>query len=362
MDYGTLAQLSNPGQNPIAGPGIVDIQAYRNYQNLATMREQALQKAMPLADMNAQQEAQKNKEFMMGSQGREDMVNLANQKAKDAPATYTRDKLTGDLEHAVKDQDLRNKLAEATENISGDADAYINGDEKLKQAVIDKNRGKRMRNGYVIGDNPEEDHKIFTVAGAVRKYKPELVNKQEVAKTAADAKVATTGMNNATQIQIAQTRAATAQQIAAVNAKARENKPLSATEQALLSHYGDGKTITDPEGLLKHNLVNRAAGVTPGLNQKSEAATSVLSGGGVTIPPAQAAEVPVPNKPATAPAVNKQAVQSLSSEDYNNIKPGVSTWNKGNKTVKVVRKLYNATTKEFKLEFDDGTSLQEKVN
>lgn len=226
MDYGTLAQLSNPGQNPIAGPGIVDIQAYRNYQNLATMREQALQKAMPLADMNAQQEAQKNKEFMMGSQGREDMVNLANMKAKNAPATYTRDKLTGDLEHAVKDQDLRNKLAEATENISGDADAYINGDEKLKQAVIDKNRGKRMRNGYVIGDNPEEDHKIFTVAGAVRKYKPELVNKQEVAKTAADAKIKGVELTVAGQAEVQKLRAKAAVDLQAAKAAVEAGKPL----------------------------------------------------------------------------------------------------------------------------------------
>lgn len=360
MDYGTLAQLSNPGQNPIAGPGIVDIQAYRNYQNLATMREQALQKAMPLADMNAQQEAQKNKEFMMGSQGREDMVNLANQKAKDAPATYTRDKLTGDLEHAVKDQDLRNKLAEATENISGDADAYINGDEKLKQAVIDKNRGKRMRNGYVIGDNPEEDHKIFTVAGAVRKYKPELVNKQEVANTAANAKIQTTGMNNATQIKAAQIRADASKQVADINAKLHANKPLSAEEQSLFIAFGspDGTRIDNIEGataVMEYKLKNRAAPVMPGLNQKADAATSVMSGGGVNIPQAEPVKPPAPTRvPGPAPLPANAATPKVGNrwqgrDDKGNITNSTIVDVGRNKQGEIVKlKLDNGTVVDYK--------------
>lgn len=235
MDYGTLAQLSNPGQNPIAGPGIVDIQAYRNYQNLATMREQALQKAIPLADMSAQQEAQKNKEYMMGSQGREDMVNLSNLKAKNAPAEYTRDTLTKDLEHALKDADLRKKLTDATEDIGGDGDAYINGDEKTKQAVLAQLKGRKLRNGYVMGTDPVKDDQVLTVAGEVRRNKPEVKikevvqdKKNEGAYDVADLKGRwaqdTAANRDKTMLEIAKLKQAT-------EAARAANRPLSAEQQ-----------------------------------------------------------------------------------------------------------------------------------
>jgi len=180
MDYGTLAQLSNPGQNPIAGPGIVDIEAYSKYRNLANMRQESLRAAMPLAAMDAQKQEQATKEYMMGASGREDMVNLANMKAKNAPTEYSRDQMTKDLEHALKDTDLRKKLTDATEDVGGEGDAYVNGDENTKAAIKAQLKGRRLRNGYVMGSNDSQDDQVLTVAGKIRAADPKLVNKEKV--------------------------------------------------------------------------------------------------------------------------------------------------------------------------------------
>jgi hypothetical protein len=228
MDYGTIAQLSNPGQNPIAGPGIADIEAYSNYRNLANMRQESLKAAMPLAALDAQQKAQQNKEFMLGAPGRE-------AQAQDSLRTYNRDRFTKDLEHMAKNTELRNKIIESTENIAQDADAYFNGDEKVRKAIIEQNRGKVMVNGYRIGDDPIKDDQLFTARGAMRAYNPTLANKERIqgmkGVNALDVANVKGGWANATSAERNATMLAVEQMRQQANAAKAANKPLSADQQ-----------------------------------------------------------------------------------------------------------------------------------
>lgn len=176
MDYGTLARLSDPGQ-AARGDRWGRI---RRFQNLNNIQQQALHSSIPLAEMAAQRAQQEQTEYMAGAPGRMDQINLGNMTAAAGVKNFDRDQALKDLDAQLQDADKRAKLADVTQDIAGDADAYLTGDARLKNQIIQKNQGRKLRNGYTIGTDPNTDDMLFEIAGRARANAPTLVNKKEV--------------------------------------------------------------------------------------------------------------------------------------------------------------------------------------
>lgn len=325
MDYGTLAQLSNPGASPLqTNPGIVDIEGLSNHRNLAQMRLESLRSAQPLAAMDLEKQQQAQKEYMMGASGREDMVSLANMKAKNAPNEYTRDQMTKDLEHALKDTDLRKKLTDATEDIGGEGDAFVNADDATKRTIKDSLRGKKLRNGYVMGTDDAKDDQVLTVAGKVRASDPKLQVKRDVqgqknegALAVADVKgqwaQKTAAERNEVMLDIAKMRQAS-------DAAKAANKPLSADQQ----FYESVKRIAGGDDATIYALWSQYKAATQ--QAKTEAELELMKKFNIKVPerPAQAPVIPgggaaAPAKATTTPAKPKFEVGKIYT-DKNGVK------------------------------------------
>lgn len=207
MDYSTLATLSNPGADPSKASGRYDSAnplAYALWLSKSRMHEESLKNAMPLAAQNAQMQQQKTQEYMAGAPGRMDEISLANMKAKAGVGNFNRDMALKNLEADLQDAEKRAKLADVTQDIAEDSDAYATGDERLKNQIIQKNTGRKLRNGYVVGTDPKTDDLLFTVAGKARAADPKLVNKEKVQ-----------GLKNEGGLQIADVKGQWAQKTAA---------------------------------------------------------------------------------------------------------------------------------------------------
>lgn len=176
MDYGTLARLSDPGQ-AARGDRWGRI---RRFQNLNNIQQQALHSSIPLAEMAAQRAQQEQTEYMAGAPGRMDQINLGNMTAAAGVKNFDRDQALKDLDAQLQDADKRAKLADVTQDIAGDADAYLTGDARLRNQIIQKNTGRKLRNGYVIGTDPNTDDMLFEIAGRARANAPALQNKLAV--------------------------------------------------------------------------------------------------------------------------------------------------------------------------------------
>lgn len=353
MDYGTLAQLSNPGQNPIAGPGIVDIEAYSNYRNLANMRQESLRNAMPLAALDAQKQQQAAKEYMMGAPARE-------QAASDSLGTYERDKFTKDLEHMAKDAELRNKILDATENLGPDADAYFNGDDKVKQAIIERNRGKRLGNGYVVGTDPNKDDQIFTARGAMRAYNPALANKERVQgmknEGALNVVNAKGQWSNLTSAQRNQAMIEMKKLQGAIDAARQANKPLTA-EQGMFESI---KRLANGDDATIYALMSqyKAASAQAKLENEAEFLRQYNIKG-----PAQApAHAPItPGGGAVTKPETKNTTNDVKPDDIKIGSPwGVGKDASGKPIYKTVKRIGRIDGKVVKLELEDGTIVDYK--
>ena len=314
MDFGQLAQLSNPGQ-PVQG----DLwgQASR-WNTLNDMQINALKASIPLAELSAQQDVQKNKEYMLGAPGREDTARLANMNAAYAikPENFDRKKAVERMEQELKQADIQAKFNDVTQDVAGFADAY-NGakTQEEKDRIVQRAKGAKLRNGYVMGNNQEEDHAILEVAGKNRANQPGIQVKRDVAETAAGAHIGKANIAASSAITVAQLNNETRLAIAQVNAKARENKPLSVHEQALVTMYGDGKQITDVEGAqkaLEFELAKATAAGTVKQGQIAETMNNILGGN------TQAAMPKQPGVPAPSP----NAVPSPKAPPSPNAKQG----------------------------------------
>lgn len=297
MDYGTLAQLSNPGQ---AAPGD-RWGRIRRFQNLNNIQQHALQQSIPLAELAAQKEQQQHQEYMDAAPGRRDLITLGNKNAADKLESFDADKFAAKLKIDVTNAEQMAKLADTTQDFSGDADAYMqaldSGDERLRNQIVKKHEGRKLRNGYVMGTDPNTDDMLLKVAGVARKYAPTMQVKRDVADTGAAAKVATTAMNNKTTLERQRIASASQQAIVQINAKAKENKPLSATEQALMVAFGDGKQIIDQEGasaVLQFKLQEKTGTTEMRLDNVNAQLAAILSGKGITAPEVTRPEPPAP--------------------------------------------------------------------
>lgn len=313
MDFGQLAQLSNPGQAPQG-----DLWgAVNRFNTLDNINQQALQASIPLAQLAAQKETQANKEYMIGAPGREDQARLANMNAayEVQPENFDRKKLVERMEQELKTKEIQAKFNDVTADIAPFADGYSQAkSEEEKNKYVMAARGAKLRNGYVMGTNPEEDHAILEVAGKSRANNPTLQVKRDVATTAANAQLGKAAIAANAGITIAELNNSTKMAIAQVNAKAKENKPLSPVEQALVTMYGDGKQITDVEGaqrVLEFKIAERV-GTTEMKGQQTAETLNNILGGNTTAATPKVPAVP----PSTNTTVPSKALPSP------NTKPG----------------------------------------
>lgn len=319
MDYGTLAQLSNPGQ---AAPGD-RWGRIRRFQNLNNLQQQALQSALPVAESNAQRQLQANEEFSLATPGRLDTIQLGNMNAASAVKNFNRDQTAAQLGIDVKNAEQMAKLADVTSDIGTDADAYSKaletGDERLKNDIIQKNKGRRLRNGYVVGSNPNTDDQLFKVAAIARANPPATQGKiaQEQAKGAT--RLTLENMKNLNDKEKIELRGQIAAKLQGQRIEAQKNeaaKPLSAS-QALAAHlnglYGD-----DHESWLKAYSLIQEASTTLKIDEKAAALRMFPELAKRMGDPAAPRELP-PGNPNTASTVKKTETKKVEAKKPNSL-------------------------------------------
>lgn len=297
MDYGTLANLSNPGQSPLQNNnGIVDIAGMMRWNNLANMQEQSLRSAMPLAAMDAQQQEQKMKEYMAGAPGRMDNINLSNMNAAEAvkPENVAMQQKLKQLETQLKtDQALSKQLETQLSQVLPHGAAYKNADENGRKVIREQLRGKTLNN-HTFGQDDIKDDAVLQAAGLIAHGQPkEQVKKdtEQIKQTGAMERLKAKGI---TDMQIAEFKANHARELQSARLAQQQNRPLTASQSEALSVdkvYGD-----DEEGKLKYWFTkNQLTGSTSVAAGKA-ATTSAITKGAV---PASGPMVEQPPKPRT---------------------------------------------------------------
>lgn len=327
MDYGTLAQLSSPGQSPLAG-GIVDPLGYRRWSNLAQMQQESLQRAQPLAQMNLEQEQQKNAEFMAGGPGRMDTIKLGNMNAAANLGMFDESQAIKKLESAVKNRDLAAQLADYTKSIGQWGDAYVNAktDDEKEQVYQSVPKGIKLADGYVFGTDPAKDKTLLFGAGKARASLPGVQVKrdtEEMKQAGALARLKTKGISD---IEIANIKAQHAQNLQAARLANSQNKPLTASQAeaaAVEAVYGD-----DDEGKIKYWFTkNQTTGATAIAAGKAATVTGA-TGGNIQVQGPQVAEPPAPNPTATKkPTSMNEAPKFEKGKVYQDAKGNKAKWN-----------------------------------
>jgi hypothetical protein len=359
MDYGQLAQYSQPGA---ALPGM-EWDQIRRYQNLNTINQQALKASIPLAETNAQVEQQKAQEFMAGVPGRRDTINLSNMNAAEAilPENVARRKALAQLEDAVKDRGLREKLNNQMSEIMPYGAGYRSADPAGKKKLLDSLKGKTL-NGHTFGNNPVQDDLALEAAGIVAHGQPKEQLRRDLEQTKQEGAMARLKAKGITDMQIAEFKAKHQSEIEAARIALQKNKPLTLSQLEALDLALGRPNIEDR--LEYHFTKPQYTGSVAIAGGKAATAARVLAGKGIqpSAPVIQGAPGASSSaQTASPPPAATQGVEAMSREEYNNIKPNVSKFKRGNKTVTVKRKLYNEALGEYRIEFDDGSILQEKV-
>lgn len=339
MDYGTLAQLANPGNSPLAvnpAAAAVDPQGIARWQNLNALSQQALQGGGQEAALNLQKQILDSQVREAGQPGLLDTAKLSNLNAASAVARQPQ-------VAKVTDEEIRKHLGDiqaAIESGKFDAikpmanayyEAKTKGSEADIQSVIRAAKGQNV-DGYIMGTEPEHDKAILNAVGmgmaspASRWHLPvaevNANSRKEAAKTNADARR-----------QEMEFKASAAQALEKLKAELKANKPfeaLSPEQQAILQQYGtrgeDGKlSISDERGahaVLEYELRKKAAA------QISVGGASAATAGNLGVP-----GVVAPTNPSVPPATNKNAgpvnkpvksevVTILSNEDYRKLASG----------------------------------------
>lgn len=300
MDYGTLAQLSNPGQ---AVPGD-RWGRIRRFQNLNNIQQQALQSSIPLAESGAQRELQANQEWQDAAPGRRDLTTLGNMNAEAGVKNFDRDQALKELDAQLQDADKRAKLADVTQDIAGDADAYLSGDTRIKSQIIQKNKGRKLRNKYVIGTDPNTDDMLFEIAGRARANAPKLANDLEKERIKGSNRLEAIKAKGITDTEIAAKKAEWAKELQSARLAIKDNKPLSLSQQEALDLVLGYPDVQDR--LDYYFSKPQATSAAQGLNQKAGAVNSVMSGQGVRVPEAAPIQRPTPNPNVQAPVAPTQ--------------------------------------------------------
>lgn len=368
MDYRTLAQLSNPGQSPLTS-GVVDPIGYNRWQNLANMQQMALQRSIPLADMDLTAQTQKNKEYMAGAEGRENLIKYGNMQAADKIAGFDEEKVRERLQNAVKDAKTRKELSDFTADLEDQGPSFVQSkdDPETQDTILSAVKGRVIRSPdgktYTMGTDKQRDRVLLTMAGLSRINDPKYTSKLEQEKVKAASKKELETMRQFGANSREELRAKAIERRAALLAQA-QNRPLKPEEIALLTLH-DPNTVEGASAILQHKLNEKAAVVTTRTNAQA-AATNNLLQGNTNVPSAQ--------PPTVAPATRQQPKYSVTdaSGKTTNANPSKekepaigAKWDTEENGKRVTRTIVNIgrdpkTNKILKIKLDNGVLVDYK--
>ena len=366
MDYRTLADAANPGQFNL-GSGLIDPLGRRRWRNLSNIQEQALQKAMPLADLDAQRQQQAIKEYMAGAPAREEQATLANMQTQASITNFKEDQARKKLQEQLQDSKIRTELADYTLDIGKDGDGYINAkDEEQKEALRISAKGKKVRlpNGsfYVMGTDEKQDRAWLMAAGLSRASAPGIQVKRDVEDKKGENRLTLENRKALNSKELVELRGRISshlqsQRDAAANTR-NNNKPKSlsaAVAERLDQRYGN-----DTAGWLEaYNMLEQA-----GKMFGADTQTAILKSLNIEAPQqTEPRSLPEPKQiPQQPAAFSGKGVVDLDLEDFNRIKTNESMWQYGKdkKSKLVVKKQFNSQTGEYRLILEDGTTIQNK--
>lgn len=185
MDYGTLAQLSNPGQTPLTS-GIVDPLGYNRWMQMDSMQRNALQKAAPLAELSAQRAQQENTEYMAGVPGRMDKITLGNMNAAADVQDFDPKRANAKLEMAIKNKDLRMQMQDFTKDIAHFGNAFYGSEPAEQDRMIREisQANLKMPDGFVLGSDKDQGYErtrfYLEMAGKANANDPKLANARTI--------------------------------------------------------------------------------------------------------------------------------------------------------------------------------------
>jgi len=294
MDYRTLANAAAPGQSPL-GSGIVDPIGYNRWLNLSNIQQQALQKAMPLADMDAQRQEQAIKEYMAGASGRMNQTTLANMTAEAGVEGFPRAQARKKLDEELADAKRSAEMADFTKDIGQFGDAYINTQtpeeqEKIRKAVA----GQKLRNGYVMGTDPAKDDLFLYGAGKSRASAPSVQVKRDVEDKKIAGRMEYLKRKGATDADLVRLRAQMQRDVAEAKANMASKKPLTESQQEALDLL---EAYPDVEDRLMYRFLKKKAGAG---EQKLETGAETAEQFGIpTAKPEKIVPPPVTKKSST---------------------------------------------------------------
>lgn len=302
MDYRTLANAAAPGQSPL-GSGIVDPIGYNRWLNLSNIQQQALQKAMPLADMDAQRQEQAMKEYMAGAPGRMNQTTLANMTAEAGVEGFPRAQARKKLDEELADAKRSAEMADFTKDIGQFGDAYINAQTPEEQEKIRKSvAGQKLRNGYVMGTDPAKDDLFLYGAGKSRASAPAVQVKRDVEDKKVAGRMEYLKRKGASDADLVRLRAQMQRDVAEAKANMASKKPLTESQQEALDLL---EAYPDVEDRLMYRFLKKKAGAG---EQKLE--TSAETAEQFGIPTAK------PEKIVPPPVTKKSPVNTKSESKY----------------------------------------------
>lgn len=321
MDFGTLAQLSSPGA---ALPGMEGSMVNR-WHDMNNRQQYSLDQAIPLAENDALMNTQKTQEFMQGAPGRSAGINLGNMRAADAVTDYPQEraaKLRKDLITAAKDnKEVQDVFADITDL----GNAYVNADDDAGKArILEAAKGRKLRNGYVMGSEPERDKMLLDVAGEIGKSDPKLMSKERIEEAKLANKITVTAMQQAgLDGRLAATL--TAKEAVARIKAAEAAKPLN--EGQGLVKYLDAEFGGNPRAWLEgySQLKGYTASIKP--NQQAGTAENLRAGKGLVVPRPEAVQLPPSAPPAAPTQAPTQTPQFEVGKIYQDAKGNRAKWN-----------------------------------
>jgi hypothetical protein len=302
MDYRTLANAAAPGQSPL-GSGIVDPIGYNRWLNLSNIQQQALQKAMPLADMDAQRQQQAMTEYMAGAPGRMNQTTLANMTAEAGVEGFPRAQARKKLDEELADAKRSAEMADFTKDIGQFGDAYINAQTPEEQEKIRKSvAGQKLRNGYVMGTDPAKDDLFLYGAGKSRAHAPTVQVKRDIEDKKVAGRMEYLKRKGATDADLVRLRAQMQRDVAQAKANMASKKPLTESQQEALDLL---EAYPDVEDRLMYRFLKKKAGAG---EQKLETGAETAEQFG--IPTAK------PEKIVPPPVTKKSPVNTKSESKY----------------------------------------------
>ena len=294
MDYRTLADAANPGQFNL-GSGLIDPLGRRRWRNLSNIQEQALQKAMPLADMDAQRQQQAMTEYMAGAPGRMNQTTLANMTAEAGVEGFPRAQARKKLDEELADAKRSAEMADFTKDIGQFGDAYINAQTPEEQEKIRKSvAGQKLRNGYVMGTDPAKDDLFLYGAGKSRASAPAVQVKRDVEDKKVAGRMEYLKRKGVTDADLVKLRAQMQRDIAEGKARLAKNQLPTESQQEALDLL---EAYPDVEDRLMYRFLKKKAGAG---EQKLETGAETAEQFGIpTAKPEKIVPPPVTKKSST---------------------------------------------------------------